>query len=591
MFSVLKSNLGRRIVFLVSLSMFLILTALVISGWLAIRQSSEQIFEQRQYLAQATSNHLDFVLRQSLERLDSFQFTQDVNIEDGNLEPEKRALHSTYLGSIFDDGAFITDQGGTVLWIEPFRSGFVGTNIGHYPSIQQSLNSGKPSVSNILTVAPGGKKAIFVVTSLRNQEGRIVGLVGGQIDPMGRVLQESTQLFSLGQGSYIDIVDGNGVVVASSDPQRILKKEGEISNHEQAEVTVSAALSISPWSVVVRQTESEAFAPVRTMEQRFVLFGLSSLVIALFLSWGMARSIVKPIGQLNAAAQHISQGDLSLPIAQLGSDEIGELSQSLDAMRIELKKSLDEIQQWNQTLEAKVEERTRQLEDSYREIERKEAAREELLRKVLTVQEEERKRIARELHDETTQSLSGLVMKLEAAIAAPVEADGKIKDKLLDIRDLAVRTIDNVHKAIFDLRPSVLDDLGLLSALRWYAENRLRALNIKVRVEVTGEERKLSPEVEIALFRVVQEAINNIVRHAEAHNMVLGVEFKDSSIVIEVEDDGKGFDVQAVSLRADRVHGLGLLGMKERVALLGGNMDIESRPGRGTHLTIIVPLN
>ena len=590
MFSVLKSNLGRRIVFLVSLSMFLILTALVISGWLAIRQSSEQISEQRQYLAQATGNHLDFVLRQNLERLDSFQFARDINIEDDNLEPEKRVLHSTYLGSIFDDGTFITDREGTVLWIEPFRSDFVGTNIGHYPSIQQSLNSGKPSVSNILTTAPGDKKVIFMVTSLRNQEGRIVGLVGGQINPMGHILQASAQLFSLEQGSYIDIIDGNGVVVASSDSQRILKREEEIISHGQAEVTVSTQLAMSPWSVAVRQTENEALAPVRTMEYRFILFGLSSLVIALFLSWGMARSIVKPIGQLNTTAQNISQGDFSQPIPQLGSDEIGELGQSLDIMRIELKKSLDEIQQWNQTLEAKVEERTRQLEDSYREIERKEAARGELLRKVLTVQEEERRRIARELHDETTQSLAGLVMKLEAATATPVEANGKIKDMLLDIKNLALRTIDNVHKAIFDLRPSVLDDLGLLSALRWYAENRLGALGGKVRVEVTGEERKLPPEVEIALFRVVQEAINNIVRHAEAQNIVLGVEFKDSTIVIEVEDDGKGFDVPAVSLRADRVQGLGLLGMKERVALLGGNVDIESRPGRGTHLTIVVPL-
>ena len=589
--SIIKSNLGRRILLLVAVSMLLMLTALVISGWLAIRQSSDRISHERQALAQATGKYLDYILRQNLERLDSIRFAQGVDIEDSDLEPEKRALHSTYLGSIFDDGVFITDQQGTVLWAEPFRQDFVGTSISSYPPVWQSLYSRKPSVSDIFTIEPSGKNVIFMVTPLRNREGKIVGLVGGQIDPTGRTLHEFTRPVELGETSSIDVIDSNGVVLASSDSQRILRRDQEGTNQGEAEVTELAHLATAPWSVAIRQSEKEALAPVRTMERRFIIFGLSSLAIALFLSWGMARSLVRPIGQLTTAAQNISQGDLSQPIPQLGSDEIGELSRSFDAMRIALKKSLAEIQEWNRELETKVGERTRQLEDSYREIERKEAVRGELLRKILTVQEEERKRIARELHDETTQSLLGLVMRLEAATAIPSEAAVKMKNMLTDIRSLAVRTLDSVHKIIFDLRPSVLDDLGFLSALRWYAENRLGALDIKARVEVTGEERKLPPQVEIVLFRVIQEAITNIVKHAEAHNVVLGVEFKDSAIVIEVEDDGKGFDVEAVSPQADKTQGLGLLGMKERVTLLGGKFNIESQPDSGTHLTIEVPLD
>lgn len=575
---------------LVGMSMFLILAALVISGWLAVRQSSARLSQERQALAQATGKYLDYILRQNLERLESVRFAQGVDIEDGDLAPEKRALHSTYLGSIFDDGVFLTDQHGTILWAEPLRPDFVGTNISNYRPIWQSLSTGKPSISNIFTLEPGGKKVIFMVTPLRNREGRIAGLVGGQIDPTGRTLREFTQLFKLGETSYIDVIDANGVVLTSSDPQRILRIEQEILNRGQAEVTVSAPLSLAPWSMAVRQSEKEALAPVRTMERRFVIFGFTSLVIALFLGWGMARSLVRPLGQLTTAAQNISQGNLSQPVPQLGSDEIGELSRSFDAMRIALKKSLEEIQRYSRELEGEVERRTRQLEVSYREIERKEAARGELLRKILTAQEEERRRIARELHDETTQSLAGLVMRLEATSALPGEAVGKIKNMLVDIKELAVRTIDSVHKVIFDLRPSVLDDLGLLSALRWYAENRLGELAIKTRVEVTGEERKLPPQIETALFRVVQEAITNIVKHAEAQNVVLSVEFKDSALRIEVEDDGKGFDAAAISLQTDKSQGLGLLGMKERVSLLGGKFHIEAQPGNGTHLTIEVPL-
>ncbi len=569
--------------------MLLILTALAVSGWLAVRESSDRVFHGRQGLAQATGRYLDYILRQNLERLDSIQFAPGVNIEDSDLEPEKRALHSTYLGSIFDDGVFIANQQGAVLWIEPLRQNFVATNIATYPPIGQSLTTGRPVISNLITAEPGNKPVIFMVTPLRNQEGKLVGLVGGQIDPRGRSLRDFTQPVELGKTSYIDIIDGNGVILASSDAQRVTGSAQKMSGQGEAEVSVLAPLTIAPWSVAIRQSETEALAPVRTMEQRFVIFGLSSLLLALFLSWGMAQSVIRPIARLNTAAQNIAGGDLSQPIPQLGSDEIGELSRSFDAMRVALKKSVDHIQELNRELEAKVQQRTQQLADSYREIERKETARGELLRKVLTVQEEERKRIARELHDETSQLLAGLVIRLEAATSLP-DAAGKIKGMLVDIKSLAVRTIDSVHKIIFDLRPSVLDDLGLLSAIRWYAENRLAEVGIKPRIEVTGEERKLPPQVEIAVFRIAQEAITNIIKHAEAQNVIIGVEFKDSALGIEVEDDGKGFDVSAVSRRADKAQGLGLVGMEERVTLIGGKLNIESQPGSGTHITVEVPL-
>lgn len=591
MYPVLRSNLGRRIILLVTVSMLLILVALGVSGSLAIRQSADQVASERRALAQATGAYLEHVLEQNLERLDSVRFAQGVDIEDSDMEPERRALHSIYLGSIFDDGVFITDEQGTVLYAEPFAEGFVGSNLSNLPPIVQSLNSRKPSISNVLTVEPSGKRVIFMVTPLRNIEGRVVGLVGGKIDPTGRTLQDITELVEHGQTSHVCVIDGNGVILASSDRQRILKTEEEVASQGKAEVTGLAPLSLAPWSVAFRQSETEALAPVRAMEQRFIVFGLSALVVALFLSWGMARSLVRPIGQLNAAAQSISQGDLSQPTPELGSDEIGELSRSLDAMRIALKKSLDEMQDWNTELEAKVEVRTKQLEDSYREIERKEAARGELLRKILTAQEEERKRIARELHDETTQSLLGLLMKLEAASKTPSEASSIDSDMLMDVKNLAVETLDNVRRIIHDLRPSVLDDLGLLSAIRWYAEARFGSVAIKARVELTGEDRSLAPEIETALFRVVQEAIANIVRHAEAHNAVISVELEDAAVRIEVEDDGKGFDVEAIRRQADKAVGLGLLGMEERIALLGGRFQIESNPGGGTRLVIEVPLD
>ncbi len=588
MYAVLKSNIGRRILLLAAVSMLPVLVALAISGWLTVHQSMQRISHENQVLARAAGDHLDYILRRDLQRLENVQFALGIDLEDEDLQPERTALHNTYLNSIFD-AVFIADLNGRVLWAEPFPQSFANTNVSSYPPVWQALDNKKPIISGVFTLKNTAKSTIFIISPLRNREGQIAGLVGGQIDPARNTLQQFLLPIELAKAGYIDVIDSNGVVLASSDPQRVLKNQGDNSHEEM--VTEQARLPNAPWFVAISQTKAEALAPVRTLELRFIIAGLLSLVVVFFLSWGMARSLVKPIGQLKTVAQNISRGNLLQPVPVLGSDEIGELGQSFDVMRLELKKSLEEIQEWNRQLEAKIEQRTRQLQDSYREIERKEAARGQLLQKVLMIQEEERKRVARELHDETTQSILGLVMRLEAAAAISDDEAGRIKQMLADIRSLAVNTLDNVHKVIFDLRPSVLDDLGLLSALRWYAQNRLGELGIKARVEVTGEERELPPQVEIALFRVVQEAITNIVKHARAHNVLLNVEFKDATIAIEIEDDGKGFDMKTLSSQSGESQGVGLLGMQERVELLGGKFHIESQPGSGTNITIEIPVD
>ncbi len=586
MFAVLKSNLGRRVLLLVSVSMLVVLGALVISGWLAVRYSSQMVREERQSLATSTGHYLDYILRQNLERLDAIGYAPGVDLEDSDTAPEKAALHDAYLGSIFDEGVMITDMRGDILLVEPPRPDKIGTSLAKYPFIQAALAAGKPAISDVVTIEPTGERLVLVVSPLRNREGRLVSLAIGQL---GQTPLRSG-LVVPAAGSNIDIVDGSGTVIASNDPRRILRSTQELAAEAGAEVVAFDSLDLAPWTVAVRQPERAALAPVRTIEQRFIIFGVASLIVAMFLSWGMARSLIKPIYELKTAAQGIAAGDLAQPIARRGGDELGELGASLDSMRVALKKSLEDIQELNKELEAKVAERTRQLEDSYREIGRKEAARGELLRKVMFAQEEERKRIARELHDETTQSLAGLVMRLEAAGAMIDGAAPQVKKLLADVKSLAVKSIDNVHQVIFDLRPSVLDDLGLLPAIRWYANRHLAERGIALRIEVTGEERKLAPQFETALFRVVQEAINNTVKHAEAHSVVLSIEYAPDAINIEVEDDGKGFDPVAVSLQSDKARGLGLLGMEERITLIGGRFYIESQPGRGTHLTMSVPL-
>ncbi len=269
-----------------------------------------------------------------------------------------------------------------------------------------------------------------------------------------------------------------------------------------------------------------------------------------------------------------------------------------------LKGSLESIQAWGRQLEARVQERTRELEASrdhqrkvaeenvalYEEVRRKEAARSELLKKVIIAQEEERRRIARELHDETSQALTALVLGMETAALAPGTERGRVQEKLAELKELAVETLEDVHRLIYDLRPSVLDDLGLAAGLNWYAESRLQPAGVRVRVLVTGEEKRLPVEVETALFRIGQEAISNAARHANAANVMLGLDFQDSRITLEVQDDGVGFDVAGVTESAAQRPGWGILGMQERAILLGGTLEITSDPGKGTGVKASIPL-
>jgi signal transduction histidine kinase len=196
---------------------------------------------------------------------------------------------------------------------------------------------------------------------------------------------------------------------------------------------------------------------------------------------------------------------------------------------------------------------------------------------VISAQEDERRRVARELHDETSQLLAALGMALHAG---PGTASA-------DPGDLLNRLQDGVHRLIVNLRPAVLDDLGLAAAINMLAETQLRRGGIAVRTELSDlEHHRLPPSIETAVFRIVQEAILNIVRHSGATSVLIQAGTDDGHVWVEIEDDGDGFDLAAVHPDADSLRGVGLLGMRERAELLGGRLTIESAPGEGTRVKV-----
>ncbi len=225
----------------------------------------------------------------------------------------------------------------------------------------------------------------------------------------------------------------------------------------------------------------------------------------------------------------------------------------------------------------------------YQQVQRQDAIRGELLREMYSIQEEERKRIARELHDETSQTLASLAASLEA-VASVLPADAtEVRDRLRKLKSLSVGILDEINKLIYELRPTLLDDLGLVAAARWLAESNLRASGVVVNFRTMGRGRRQPSPMETMLFRVIQEAISNIARHADAKNVNVSLHFRKSAVRVDIRDDGRGFDVEEAISSKHRPRGLGLLGMKERVELFNGSFTIRSRLGEGTDLTFTVP--
>ena len=222
----------------------------------------------------------------------------------------------------------------------------------------------------------------------------------------------------------------------------------------------------------------------------------------------------------------------------------------------------------------------------YDELKAKEEARGRLLAQLITATEDERRRIARELHDETGQSLTALVVNLDFLVRHPVGED-VLRQRLASVRDMAEATLAEVRRVIHEMRPSVLDDLGLEAAVRWLVR-RFEPSGLNVSIEMKGLGGRLPGPLEITVFRLVQEACTNTVKHAGASGLGIRISHTGERMDVEVRDNGKGFDPAALSAGAGA--GMGLAGLRERVLLLGGTLEVRSAPGTGTTILARLPV-
>jgi signal transduction histidine kinase len=575
-------------------------------GWYWVHSLEDRLVAARIAAAQAAAAHFDEELTGDLELLQRLAAQVGATMGDPEVTAEQKAVRDSYHHFRHREAIFLLDAARRPVADEPPGQGTAWRSA--LPLVEEVLRSGLPRLSG-LVVGPRGQVVLELV-AVRDHTGAVVGVAGGTFVPSRRNFEKVMRHLREGQTGAADLVDGTGTVVASTEPRRAgrlaecshqmsswVKEKRQVSRrcdgcHQErgvdlqtGQVITFVPLGSAGWGLSVRQSEGEAL-PTEGSVPWLAFLGILALqvVLAGAFAWGAARSVTQPVAVLTHEAERIASGELDWPIPDLGEDEVGSLGKALDRMRQSIRDLVARVEGVNEALEVRVAERTQALNQANAQLREREEARGQLLRKVITAQEDERKRVARELHDETSQDLAVLLMRIEAAAEA-IRA-GRAPS-LEDVKALAARTLDEVHRLILDLRPSVLDDLGLVSAIRWYAERTLSGRGTAVRCEF-GEVPRLPPEQETALFRLCQETITNVARHAQATQVLIEVGEEAGEIHVSVEDDGRGFDVEAASRREGR-RPWGLLGIRERAELMGGRAEIVSSPGGGTRVQVIIP--
>jgi signal transduction histidine kinase len=338
-------------------------------------------------------------------------------------------------------------------------------------------------------------------------------------------------------------------------------------------LTVVVPLDLAPWSLVVQQDARQVFSGARwsrvNLYSTLVLVALTGV----FLAWSLTRSVADPLRRLSLQAERLREGDLSGEIHVTADREITLLAETLDEARRRLAGSLDELRDMNETLEHQVRIRTREIRKLLERTLDEDAKRRILVRRLLSAGEEERRRIARELHDEIAQLLTVVVLALERI---PHE-----DRRIVQAQEVLARTQSEIKRIISDLRPSLLDDLGLSMAVRGHANDFLVSRGLAVNLEVE-EDLSLSSEIETTAFRIYQELATNVVRHSGAEHVAIELYVDRGRLTLSVEDDGAGF------VPEERA-GTGIIGMHERADLVGGTIRIESAPGTGTHVRFECP--
>ena len=364
----------------------------------------------------------------------------------------------------------------------------------------------------------------------------------------------------------------SGTVVTRSDGQRVFRSMHPIENRPECTRCHDPEIRILGLLL-----SDQSIAPVEealslALRDNVVMWVGAVLATAVLSNIAVFQFIVQRLRELAVAMESFGTGKLKKQLPEDPDDEIGRLGVVFNRMSSRIMERDRENQNLTQALDTRISERG------------------ELLKRLLTIQEEERKRLAREIHDELGQGLSSIALYIELSERSLEGDPSSSKEHLKQASAMVADSTDRMYELILGLRPSALDDLGLISALRAHVHRTMEPSGINFEFHTASLPERLPSEIETTLFRLFQEALTNVLRHSKAKNVSLTITIENGHVYGEVVDDGVGFDMEKLKTTRLGERGFGILGMQERVEQFNGDLEIQSKLNRGTQVRFRLPL-
>jgi signal transduction histidine kinase len=362
----------------------------------------------------------------------------------------------------------------------------------------------------------------------------------------------------VGQTGYLYLVDQNGQVVASPGagrpaPPALLSPPSSGATYQglsgEPVMGKSAAIENTPWRLVIEIPVAEANRSLRSLLIILAAILLFAISLAIWVARLFSRWLLQPIYTLHQSATRISAGDLAHRINLDRQDELGFLAAAFNQMVAALEQTIRELRAVSLHL--------------------------------LSAQELERRRIAQEIHDELGQMLTALRLNLWLSMQSDPQ-----NQTLIAAHHQATQVQEKARHLSHELRPAMLDDLGLLPTLEWYIDRVEQRANLAIVMEAQFDEASLSPTIKTALYRLIAEALTNITKHAQASVVEINLRQNEHTLELTITDDGRGFEPAVLN----HSQTLGIAGMRERVNLLQGQFCLESQPGAGAKIAVSLPL-
>ena len=464
------------------------------------------------------------------------------------------------LAYITPDGQLITTTGDPKLWEAALQN---KVSLAE-PAEQYSGSTSQPVFSNAF-LDPQSQRTMVIVSQY---SALLQMIVAGAFSPENLASQVLSASYTASERATIYLIDplGHTLYTSASESAKPLEANhpglaealrGEsgalyVQMEDNEHVIAYSPVAPTGWALVTEESWEQVISPSLEMTQMAPLVLVPVFILALITLWFVATKVVQPLQKLEDKAAALAWGDFNAI-----EESVGGISE-VRHLQMELAEMAHKVQAAQEGLH-------------------------DYIGAITAAQEEERMRLAREIHDDTIQSVVALKQRVQLA-GKSVRA-GSTRDALKELETLAEKTVENLRRLTRALRPIYLEDLGLVTALNMLANESSQVGNLNVDFQLIGNERRLSSEVELALYRIAQEALNNVIHHTSAKHALLQITF-DKEIKLEVTDNGAGFIVPKSPTEFAPGGHFGLLGMRERADLIGGRLEVESEIGKGTRLSV-----